>query len=390
MSSARSEPRGLLRQVPTGLLVGLVAFRVVALALVIVDAERSPMRDPDVLRAERIATSPARPYRDFPVEYMPLETGAIELIGGDGFVATSVRLAVIAFVADLAAGGAVAWGWGRRPAAIYLVVGLPLLSFMYQRFDPVSVALAAWGLALLRRHGDDTLSGGALGLAIMAKLWAVALLPMLLLQRAWRAAAGVAAVGAVVGAAWYLEAGPTAPLQVISFRSATGWSVESVVGNLAWIVTRRQIGPQAGAIRIGVAPTWAKALLLLALLGCEWLVWRRAMHDGRDPAGGTAIAAVMALLVFSPLLSTQYFAWTLPWVAVAFEGDDRERRIATLVTIAIAITGLLHLSYLNESPLTNVTEKWFLFLRNGLCVAALVSWLRPFALPWRAPAPAEA
>jgi hypothetical protein len=390
MSSPQSEPRGLLRQVPTALLVGLVVFRVATLALVIVDAERNPMRDPDVLRAERIASSPATPYRDFPVEYMPLETGAIELIGGDGFVATSVRLAVIAFVADLAAAGAVAWGWGRRPAAIYLLVGLPLLSFMYQRFDPVSVAFAAWGLAWLKSRGDGVLSGGALGLAIMAKLWAVALLPLLLLRRAWRAAAGVAAVGVVIGSAWYYVGGPRAPFQVLSFRDATGWSVESVIGNLLWIVTRRQIGPQAGAIRIGDAPTWAKGVLLLALLACEWVIWRRATHERRDPAGGTAVAAVMALMVLSPLLSTQYFAWILPWVAVAFEGDDRERRIATLAAVAIAITGLLHLSYLNESPLSNVAEKWFLFGRNAVCVALLVSWLRPFALPRRAPAPAEA
>jgi Glycosyltransferase family 87 len=390
MSSPQSEPRGLLRQVPTALLVGLVAFRVVALVLVIADAERSPMRDPDVLRAERIATSPATPYRDFPVEYMPIETGAIELIGGDGFVATSVRLAVIAFVADLAAAGAVAWGWGRRPAAVYLLVGIPLLSFMYQRFDPVSVAFAAWGLAWLKNRGDGVVAGGALGLAIMAKLWAVALLPLLLFRRAWRTAAGIAAVGVGIGAAWYAVGGPKAPFQVLSFRDATGWSVESVVGNVLWIVTRRQIGPQAGAIRIGDAPTWAKGLLLLALLACEWVIWRRALRDRRDPTGGTTLVAVMTLMVLSPLLSTQYFAWTLPWIAVAFEGDDRERRVATLAAVAIAITGLLHLSYLNESPLTNVAEKWFLLLRNAVCVAVVVSWLRPFAMPWRAPAPAEA
>jgi Glycosyltransferase family 87 len=390
MSSPTSEPRGLLRQVPTALLVGLVVFRVVAVVLVIVDAERSPMRDPDVLRAERIATSPARPYRDFPVEYMPLETATIEVIGGEGFVATSVRLAVIAFVADLAAAAGVAWGWGRRPAAIYLLVGIPLLSFMYQRFDPVSVAFAAWGLAWLKNRGDGVLSGGALGLAIMAKLWAVALLPLLLLRRAWHAAAGVAMVGLLIGAAWYRVGGPKAPFQVLSFRDATGWSVESVIGNLLWIVTRRQIGPQAGAIRIGDAPTWAKALLLLTLLACEWVIWRRAAHDRRDPAGGTALVAVMALMVLSPLLSTQYFAWTLPWVAIAFEGDDRERRVATLAAVAIAITGLLHLSYLNESPLSNVAEKWFLFGRNAICVGLLVSWLRPLTLPWRSTAPAQA
>jgi Glycosyltransferase family 87 len=376
MSNPGSEPRGLLRRVSTGLLVGLVVVRVIVLALVIVDAERSPIRDPDVLRAERIASSPARPYRDFPVEYMPLETATIEVIAGDGFEATSIRLALIAFVADLAVGAAIAWGWGRRPAAMYLFLGLPLLSFMYQRFDLVSVALTVWAFAVLRRRGDRPLAGALFGVAIMVKLWPVVLLPVLLVRRAWKAAVTATAIGLLVGVAWYLVGGPRGPSQVLSFRGATGWSVESVIGNVVWIVTHRQIGPQSGAIRVGDVPEFAKVVLLLGLVASIVVVWRRAARDGRDPAGGTSLVAGMCLLVLSPLLSTQYLAWILPWAAISFEGDERERRVATLASIAIAITGLLHLSYLNESPLTSVAEKWFLLVRNVFCVWLVISWLR--------------
>ena len=86
---------------------------------------------------------------------------------------------------------------------------------------------------------------------------------------------------------------------------------------------------------------------------------------------------MIALLVCSPLFSTQYLAWVVPWAAVAFEGDRRQRHVATLAAVIIAVTGLLHLSYLNSSPLSNVAEKWVLFLRNMTCIGLLALWLGP-------------
>src|SRR5919108_5128509 len=133
-TDTRSSPDrpGVLTEAPTWVIAALIVFRVLVVATIIVDASKHEISDPDVQRAERIATSPARPYRDFPVEYMPLETSMIELIGGDGFAATAIRLSLISFAGDMAAAAGVAWGWGRRPMAVYLLLGLPLLSFIYQ------------------------------------------------------------------------------------------------------------------------------------------------------------------------------------------------------------------------------------------------------------------
>jgi glycosyl transferase family 87 len=376
--TTRSDRRGLFSEAQTWVIAALIAFRALVVVMMILDATKHEISDPDVQRAEQIATSPARPYRDFPVEYMPLETAMIELIGGDGFPATAIRLALISFAGDLAAAAGVAWGWGRRPMAVYLFLGLPLLSFIYQRFDPVSVAFAVWAMALLTKgKRDGTLGGVAFGFAIFAKLWAVVLLPVLLLKRAWHSIASLAVVAFVGGATWYLVGGPKAPFQVLSFRGATGWSVESTVGNIVWIVSGSQIGPQAGAVRVGSAPAWSRAALTIAILALEAAVWWRAAHDDRDPAGATAVAAVIALLVCSPLFSTQYVAWVVPWAAIALEGDRRQRDIATLAALVIAVTGLLHLSYLNSSPLSNIVEKWVLFLRNMTCIGLLAVWLRP-------------
>src|SRR5205807_2686884 len=180
--------------------------------------------------------------------------------GGDGATATAVRIAILAFLADLATAAALAWGWGRRPATVYLLLGLPLLSFIYLRFDLVSVALATWALAWARHRGE-ALGGAALGLAVMTKLWPLALAPVFLLRRA-----------------------------------------------------------------------------------CEGAIWRRAGAPDRDPAGGAALAAVVALVVFSPQFSLQYAAWFLPWTALAFEGDHGDGRTATIAALAVVLTGFLALA----------------------------------------------
>jgi hypothetical protein len=378
MANLGARAATLLDVAPRGLVWGLLAARVLTLALVITDANRNPVTDVDVGRAERIATSPARPYRDFSVEYMPLETAVIEIVAGDGPPATATRLAVLAFVGDVAVAAALAHGWGRRPAVMYLLLGLPLLTFMYQRFDPVAVAMTAWAFALSARRRDIA-SGMMLGLAVLAKLWPIVLVPALWIRRRSVALAAGAAVGLIGGAWWYLWGGPKGPLQVLTFRGAVGWSVESTVGNVIWIASGGQGSLEAGAIRIGVAPTWAKGLLLLGLIATETILWVRARQD-RDLAGGTALAAVSALLVFSPLFSIQYSAWLLPWAAIAFDGDPEERRVATLSAAVIAMCGVLSLSYQSAAPATDVLEKWLLLIRNATCIGVVALWItRPRA-----------
>ncbi len=377
MSGTRVNEAGIWARAPMATLAVLILIRVIAVALLITDARSNPVEDPDVQRAERIVTSPARPYRDFPVEYMPLETAILFGLAGDGMEATAIRLVILSLGADLAAAAAVAYGWGRRPALVYLALGMPMLGFAYLRFDFVPVALAAWSMAVLHRRGDHPTAGIAFAFAILAKLWPVVLLPALLLRRAKNAAIWGTAVLAAGGLAWVWKGGIKGPFQVLSFRGATGWAIESVPGNLVWTIGRGQIFVQAGAARIGTAPSWAKALLGLGLLASLVAVWRKAAGARSELAGAPALVAVIALLVFSPLFSTQYVVWLLPWAAVAFEGNEESRRVATIAAVVIALTGLIHLSYLNWSPLTNVAEKLGLLTRNLLCVWLLVSWLWP-------------
>jgi hypothetical protein len=363
--------------------VALVAVRVLVLALVVLGAGRRPVTDVQILQAERIATSPATPYRNFPVATMPLETATDRTIGGDGASATVARIALLAFIADLATASALAWGWGRRPAIVYLLLGLPLLSFIYLRFDLVSVALAAWAIAWTKHRGE-ALGGAALGLAVMAKLWPLALAPILLIRRAWRPAiAGFAAIVVVLGASWYLTGGPKGPFQVLTSAGVRGWHVEGTVGSLLWIAGRGIPMIEADALRTGFAAPWMKALLFLGLLVCEVAIWRRAAGTDRDPSGGAALAAVVALTVFSPQSSLQYAAWFLPWTALAFEGDDGEERTATIAAVAVALTGLIALAWPDQIVAPSGWVKLLVLARNAAAVGVLISWFA--AVGTRAP-----
>ena len=167
MSHAPAERSGFLQRPAAWAVVALIAVRLLVLVVILVRADAIGSIDADVGRAFRIATSPAIPYRGFPVEFMPIQTAFDRLVAGGTIGAATARVAIVAFIADLAAAAAMWWGWGRRQAATYLLVGLPLLGFIYLRFDLISVALAIWALALLRRHREE-LGGGVLGVAIMA------------------------------------------------------------------------------------------------------------------------------------------------------------------------------------------------------------------------------
>jgi len=81
-----------------------------------VRAEALASQDADIARANRIATSPAVPYRGFPVEFMPVQTAFDRLVAGGDVADAARRIALLACLADLAAAAAMWWGWGRRPA----------------------------------------------------------------------------------------------------------------------------------------------------------------------------------------------------------------------------------------------------------------------------------
>jgi glycosyl transferase family 87 len=375
MAHAPAERTGFMQRPSTGLMGALIAVRVVVVAVIVLRAASIGAVDADIGRAFRIATSPAVPYRNFPVEFMPIQTAVDRVLAGGTIAGAVARIAILAFVADLAAAAAMAWGWGRRVAATYLLVGLPLLGFIYLRFDLVSVALAAWSLALLRKEREE-LGGAALGLAVMARLWPVALIPIFWLRRARRGLLVGALVCLVLGAWWYLTGGVKGPFQVLSLRDTRGWHVESIVGSFLWIVHRGDAYREADALRIGDVATWVKALLAIGVLAVEALVWRRAARDRRDPMGAAMLASLAALAIFAPILSMQAAAWLLPFAALALDGDHDERHTAGVAVVAVALTGLFGVAWRDHTVAPAGWVPWVVLLRNLVWIDIVVSWLR--------------
>ncbi len=344
---------------------------------------RSVISRADIVRFHQIAIAHGRPYRDFEVEYAPVETIAIELLATGDYRDTAVRLAALAFVCDVFAFAGLWYGWGRRPAALYLLIGLPLVPFIYSRLDPLVVALAIWGLALVR-HDRERAGGATLALAALTKLWPLVVAPALLVERQMRAARWFVCLFAAGIAAWIAYGGLDAIRQVVSFRGATGWEVESTVGSIVLLLTGGPVRMERGAPRIGEIPGWSRGLLLLVLVAALVAIWARARGRSVDAAGAPSLAALAALLALSPLFSLQYALWIAPWAAIAWT-DARTARIARIGFAISLLTGVLAFIYVyvvrfDPAQLNLVALRWsvdgVVLLRDGLCAWITVAWLR--------------
>jgi hypothetical protein len=154
------------------------------------------------------------------------------------------------------------------------------------------------------------------------KLWPLMFLPLLLVASdARRRTLGLAvaiAAGLTVLAGWLWVAGPSGLYQVLTFRGARGWEIESTVGAVWMLFDRSSMRVETGAWRIGT--TSGPITIVLFVLGavpCLWMIWRgaRTGHLGTGWAGGISV-----VLFTSALLSPQFAAWLAPASGIAWVG----------------------------------------------------------------------
>jgi hypothetical protein len=358
-------------------IVALVAIRVLLVGAILDDPaayRRGTAYEFDAHNYHSIAERAGTPHVDFEMEFPPVSLAYIELVNGDTVADTMHNLGWAGLGLELLAAVALAYGWGKRTATVYLVFSLPFLlyPFFYWRIDMLSVALAVWGLALAKRH-RQVLGGGVLALAAFAKFWPLGLVPVLALRRQWRALVTCCSVMGAIGIAWVAWAGLAGPEQVMTFRHATGWQIESVVGAAQRVFTDSTVFKESGALRTGSAPQWATVLLGLALVAVvagAW--WRAAKARALDDAtldGVVPVVAVTAFLVCSPLLSPQYLVWLLPFAAICWVTGAR--RVAVLVGIALVLTMLVIRTY-HELKRGDLGPQVLLQVRNAVLVLTLV------------------
>jgi hypothetical protein len=313
----------------------LVAVRVVSIVVLLgtgVEDDESILGG-DGRRYQEITEGWGTPYRDFDVEYPPGALVFIEMITTDDTLETITRLAVSQLVLELAVAGLLAWAWTRRTALCYLVLGTPIIffPFAYARLDLLTVALGVAGVALLRK-GYDRLSGVVLGLSAFVKLWPIALAPLALVERRWRAASALVVTGLVGLVLWVTLFGTQGFSQVATFRGADGWQIESIPGIVGHMLDPTATQVEQGAWRTGAdMPAWARLALTVASLAtigwCWWLADRAVPASGATRRSDEAryalapLGSVLALLVFAPIISPQYILWFLPFAAIAAIGS---------------------------------------------------------------------
>jgi hypothetical protein len=350
--------------------LGLLVLRVTILAILIGSGTNDPPTD-DLARFQEIAATEGLPYRDYPVEYAPGEIGIVRLVASPDARTNATRFALMAFLADIATWAAVGFGWGWQAAERYLWLGTSLLAFVYTRFDLVPVALAAWGVALAVR-GVQRVGGILAAVAALAKLWPIVVFPAFGVSRRRRALAWAIATLSAMLLAWLAFASSSGIGDVLTFRHATGWGVESALGAVVWIVTGGPVRIEAGAPRVGHVPAFAPLILGGLLVAGLIAVWATAERRDGAALGAASAAAVATLLACSPLFSLQYAAWLLPWGAVAW--SEGERWIFRVIAAVEVMTLLLFVIY---DPSRVAIAQLAIVCRNALVISIPALWLWP-------------
>ena len=180
--------------------------------------------------------------------------------------------------------------------------------------------------------------GAALALSVFAKVWPLVVAPTMLLRRQWRGLTAWAITGAAALAGWVTWAGPTGSARSSRSAGASGWQIESIPGIVLHALDPDGSTVQQGAWRTAVAsprrgphgseprrPRRRRPGVVVGRHAVRPAGARdRAPNSGHGPDGAidlvveglAPLAAVVALLVFSSIISPQYVLWFLPFAAL--------------------------------------------------------------------------
>jgi hypothetical protein len=218
----------------------------------------------------------------------------------------------------------------------WVVMVAPMLVIIPHRVDALSVLLAVAAIFFAVRRREVASLGSAIG-AIFSKGWPVVLAAVDWWRGKRQRALGLVGITVAMGVALLALPGFRAG------RSFVGVHEETVSGTIVivWrllVGTSPEIVDSAGAVYVGTG-AWALALNLVvgSVIGLAALT---ALRRSFSWQGGVAVTGALtyAVLLASPLLSTQFLLWPIPFVALTGSRQGRWLLTAAAV-ISVALTG---------------------------------------------------
>ncbi|MBI4818506.1 MAG: DUF2029 domain-containing protein [Deltaproteobacteria bacterium] len=280
--------------------------------------------------------------------------------------------------------------------AIVYALGPALVpSVLYDRLDValltgISAFLCLWNR---QRH---LAADAALGGCVALKIFPAAAVPVLFASR-WRAsrrraAIGLVAVGAAIGATFlpHLDAGAGA-LRFLHFHAVRGLEIESVWSSL--VLMLRPLGLDARAVlafhTFELETSIAGSLSTLSLLAQGVIVASCTLRARRENELGLLLVAILGFVVASKVLSPQYLIWLVPMACVVGLEVLRPRELPILmglITLVYLATDWVYrqhfVSHLGDElvdelgliPALSAPTVTILVLRNALLIG-IVAWL---------------
>ena len=327
------------------------------------------------------------PYRDVFVEYPP---GAFAVFmpgtafGASHYNAAFKTLMALCGAATILLAALVLVEIEASRRRVYIAVGLLALApaalgpISLNTYDAWPALLTVLALFLLLR-GRYVMGCGALGLAVSAKVYPLALVPLAgiyVWRRAGprRTALALGVLVAVVALIVVPFAAYDAHGVASSFRSQAerGLQVESLGASLLLLADRLGLYDAKVVETTGVAgrslsgslpDAVSNATLVLEALavGVVWVLYARA-QDVRARLPLAFAAAVAGLLAFTKVFSPQYLVWLVPLVVIA--GSVLAVSL-TAISLLLAQAWFFHYHALFRIA----WPTWLLLLRNALVLA---------------------
>lgn len=323
------------------------------------------------------------PYRDFPVEYppgaLPVFVAPTYVYGYAGYAAVFGWMmsgfgAACVFVAGLA-------GAGSRALAFIAVSPLLIGSMALSRYDfwPTLLLMCALAALLRERHRLGWL---ALGAAVVAKGFALVLVPVAVVwtlrRRGMRELAVSTSMGLALVAAAVLPFAILAPRGLwhsISGQLSRPLQIESLGASLLTTFSHPRVISTHGSLNLGgqgavAAVTSAVELLVL---GGLWIGF------ARGPAVGDRLlryfaACVCAFVALGKVLSPQFLIWLVPLVPLV---RGVRGVVASLLLAAALIATQVYFPQRYFEYIFHLHLAWVVLLRNVILVALLATLSLP-------------